>query len=512
MSKIGRNDPCPCGSGKKYKKCCLQKDLAASAPKVMTASGEEASFRQARYDLLDRDKVLELLSQTPDFDAEISGQDQASEVSFAWLETGESARLMKTIKGIKHPANSLLGSSGEDGPLRLLGDIKIKGGKLLFNAMGDQRFRLGKQRLESLLAGLIRHRLDSVQSLASAMAAHDQSSRAPLPLDRIDQAFDPHDPKFAPLKPGESLEDALRERDFQSIDEVNAFAERAADDYNQRPQPEMGGLSPLQVGHLLRCDWSDPLGPVRVNQDLSRDDLKGKSSLLTLAHLLLVSCEELGGIKATQAGYLNTTYVLSMAAQILAEEEIEQEAFMAEMKGRIKETDFFPLYLARSVCQFADFIKLKNGRFRLTAQGRLMLDTQNAGSFYARLFLTRFREMDLDAMDPTGEEYPAIQHTLAFSLYALGRMDPARWYNPSDFYPAVLLPAAKQEVGGSEETGDWSEDDWWCVIDAMDCRFIDPLRELGLIEEREMEQAQSEVDTFQLRPTPLFRKFISFDI
>jgi hypothetical protein len=23
-SKIGRNDPCPCGSGKKYKKCCLR--------------------------------------------------------------------------------------------------------------------------------------------------------------------------------------------------------------------------------------------------------------------------------------------------------------------------------------------------------------------------------------------------------------------------------------------------------------------------------------------------------
>ncbi len=24
--KIGRNDPCPCGSGKKYKKCCMGKD------------------------------------------------------------------------------------------------------------------------------------------------------------------------------------------------------------------------------------------------------------------------------------------------------------------------------------------------------------------------------------------------------------------------------------------------------------------------------------------------------
>jgi len=23
-AKIGRNDPCPCGSGKKYKKCCFK--------------------------------------------------------------------------------------------------------------------------------------------------------------------------------------------------------------------------------------------------------------------------------------------------------------------------------------------------------------------------------------------------------------------------------------------------------------------------------------------------------
>jgi tetratricopeptide (TPR) repeat protein len=30
MAKIGRNDPCPCGSGKKYKQCCLAKDEAAA--------------------------------------------------------------------------------------------------------------------------------------------------------------------------------------------------------------------------------------------------------------------------------------------------------------------------------------------------------------------------------------------------------------------------------------------------------------------------------------------------
>jgi hypothetical protein len=32
MSKIGRNAPCPCGSGKKYKRCCGGIERATSAP------------------------------------------------------------------------------------------------------------------------------------------------------------------------------------------------------------------------------------------------------------------------------------------------------------------------------------------------------------------------------------------------------------------------------------------------------------------------------------------------
>lgn len=28
FAKVGRNDPCPCGSGKKFKKCCLNVDFA----------------------------------------------------------------------------------------------------------------------------------------------------------------------------------------------------------------------------------------------------------------------------------------------------------------------------------------------------------------------------------------------------------------------------------------------------------------------------------------------------
>ena len=32
--KVNRNDPCPCGSGKKYKRCCMARDKAAQAERV----------------------------------------------------------------------------------------------------------------------------------------------------------------------------------------------------------------------------------------------------------------------------------------------------------------------------------------------------------------------------------------------------------------------------------------------------------------------------------------------
>ncbi len=44
--KAGRNDPCPCGSGEKYKKCCLVKETAARSDDVL--------FREAEAALMER--------------------------------------------------------------------------------------------------------------------------------------------------------------------------------------------------------------------------------------------------------------------------------------------------------------------------------------------------------------------------------------------------------------------------------------------------------------------------
>lgn len=47
--KIGRNDPCHCGSGQKYKKCHLPKDDAARSAELAAAAATAAAA-QAKAD------------------------------------------------------------------------------------------------------------------------------------------------------------------------------------------------------------------------------------------------------------------------------------------------------------------------------------------------------------------------------------------------------------------------------------------------------------------------------
>jgi tetratricopeptide (TPR) repeat protein len=50
MAKIGRNDPCPCGSGHKYKRCCLPRDEAAAVERARAREREQTAARLADED------------------------------------------------------------------------------------------------------------------------------------------------------------------------------------------------------------------------------------------------------------------------------------------------------------------------------------------------------------------------------------------------------------------------------------------------------------------------------
>jgi tetratricopeptide (TPR) repeat protein len=75
MPKVGRNEPCPCGSGKKYKRCCLGKDQAFEREAL--AAARQASHDDERYDELAAasNAVLDLVDAGQLDDAEAVAHD-----------------------------------------------------------------------------------------------------------------------------------------------------------------------------------------------------------------------------------------------------------------------------------------------------------------------------------------------------------------------------------------------------------------------------------------------------
>jgi len=44
VKRVGRNDPCPCGSGRKYKQCCLEKDAAQLSAQRSRAQAAKSNY------------------------------------------------------------------------------------------------------------------------------------------------------------------------------------------------------------------------------------------------------------------------------------------------------------------------------------------------------------------------------------------------------------------------------------------------------------------------------------
>lgn len=55
MSNIGRNDPCTCGSGKKFKKCCIDKVAASKALNPLDGPTQDGKAKEYEQALQDRD-------------------------------------------------------------------------------------------------------------------------------------------------------------------------------------------------------------------------------------------------------------------------------------------------------------------------------------------------------------------------------------------------------------------------------------------------------------------------
>jgi tetratricopeptide (TPR) repeat protein len=91
MAKPGRNEPCPCGSGKKYKRCCLDKDQEAERRLQRKTAAETAARLAAQYDIDETEQELASASNAA-VDLVHEGKlDEAEEAARELLERFPSA-------------------------------------------------------------------------------------------------------------------------------------------------------------------------------------------------------------------------------------------------------------------------------------------------------------------------------------------------------------------------------------------------------------------------------------
>lgn len=201
FSDVGRNDPCPCGSGKKFKKCCGDPARRTGGgqgphrPHLETFDGETMSIARAHYRVEDPDAVREALGRAPELE-----RDPESD-TFAWTEEGD----------------------GEG--RRVLGQVEIEADRLHLWCLSEERLARGKALLQEAAGRWLVHRSDTSQD--PWQAAREMSSRT---------AGDIRDTSFGEdLPPG--VESGLLRR----------VLDRHYRGWPDEPVPALGGRTPREA-------------------------------------------------------------------------------------------------------------------------------------------------------------------------------------------------------------------------------------------------------------------------
>jgi len=92
MAKPGRNDPCHCGSGNKYKKCCLAKDEAAERDRLIDAQARRAE-RAAGHRLPVRELTAAVAARLRMAEEEDAYEDELDAASNAVVQLVGAAKL-----------------------------------------------------------------------------------------------------------------------------------------------------------------------------------------------------------------------------------------------------------------------------------------------------------------------------------------------------------------------------------------------------------------------------------
>jgi hypothetical protein len=171
LRSVGRNDPCPCGSGKKFKKCCLGKPPA-------TVQAIDKGFKSAggsKFDFEDSDEAIRA------YDPLIAPDPQQ------WLLLDEQERLDLVLA--YHRRAGLL-APGE----KLHATIHV----VVENQIADDELPVSRKARRLMSEGLDRH--DAIHAIGSVLAGHIYELTRDVKSGKPQSDQDPNEAYFAELE------------------------------------------------------------------------------------------------------------------------------------------------------------------------------------------------------------------------------------------------------------------------------------------------------------------------
>lgn len=119
--KIGRNDPCPCGSGKKYKKCCIDKETSIYPQPAMSAAKPDYHAFFSKYNTVAFLQSISGLSLLPENHGKyVRSEELARTAINKYNNSNEipNSKVLRDFLDAEYPSHYL-----EDPPVNLFTDL-----------------------------------------------------------------------------------------------------------------------------------------------------------------------------------------------------------------------------------------------------------------------------------------------------------------------------------------------------------------------------------------------------
>lgn len=212
----------------------------------------------------------------------------------------------------------------------------------------------------------------------------------------------------------ELLRKALEGRQFNSLEETQAFVSRHAQEQNRQPRDEFHGLSPEQMHRILNLPFASP-GLVHFPEVL---DTIPTAPILTLLGLLIDAIGD-QGLKPTAKGNLPRNFCREAALAYWGEQRYQEKTRYGDIN---READFADLHVTRLAAELAGLIRKYKGRFILSRDCRRLLAREREGmsAIYPRLFRAYVEQFNWAYRDGY-PELRFLQSAFLFTLYLLMR-------------------------------------------------------------------------------------------